>query len=271
MRFTKEHLNQLYDGELTPTIERQLREAMQADPKLAQQYAELALADVRFIDCVAGIDDVPVPESILMMLTDETEQASKVTNNLQRDSHSTWQRLSGAMAKLPLFHPTVAMAFTFIFIGLVSVFLTLEPFNEQHLSRQDILQAVNYGLVDQQNPVAQILSNSPSGTPQKIEGDEQLVITPVLSFSGATGDYCREYTISAKSASHRAVACFRESNWRVVLSAETYHISQNQYQTASSITPSNFEKRINEIIEGDPLSFKEELTLIQQGWKSNQK
>jgi hypothetical protein len=271
MEFTNEHLNQLIDGELDSAIEDELRQALQRDPKLASQYAELALANARFQDSVSVIDDVPVKESILNLLAEESAwQQSSADRTSNAGSGGILPRLMGTTnIRLTLSRPGMVTAYAFILLGVFSVLFLQYAAQEEFNASQDVMRGFEYGLLDEHNPVADMLTNAPSGLPRKIAGSESLTVIPVLSFAGVTGDYCREYTLTDNSSSHRAVACFQGDSWRVVLSARTDDVSRDQYQSASVITPGSFEHKINQIIAGEPLSYEQELILIQRGWRAN--
>ena len=270
MHFTDEQLNQLIDGELSPDEENALRLALSQDDLLAERYAALAIADVRFKESFNSIDDAPIPESILLLLTDDPVHNRQVGSSREADnSRSFWQRLGGVMAKPVSLPPTAAMAFTFLLFGVITLYVWQPIKQNPQLAAADPLQAVHYGVLDRANPVSRILSNAPSGSAPKILEGSDIAVVPVLSFASNTGDFCREYTLTSASSSHRAVACNQEEGWRVVLSTRAEELqSPDKYQTASAIAESEFEKKINEIIHGDPLSFKQELLLIERAWSS---
>lgn len=266
MHFTDEHLNKLIDGELSTAEENELRAALAYDELLAERYAALALIDVRLKESFSAIDDVPIPESILSLLTDDQNHRKEHSGETQ-DIRTFWQRLGGVMAKPVTFHPAAAMAFTFTMFGLVTLYIW-QPFEkDQTVAAIDPARATEYGVLESANPVAKILSNAPSGSAQQVPGNTDIEVVPVLSFASSTGDFCREYTLNSKASSHRAVACKQNNAWRVVLSTMTQDLQNpDHYQTASAITPSEFERKIDEIIHGDPLSFQQELLLIEQEW-----
>lgn len=271
MQFTDEHLNQLIDGELSPIEETQLRTAMAEDAELAERFASLALVNTRYQNSVASIDDLPMPDSVLSLLTDNPTHTNTNQSEPAKSHRKTspWQWLGGAMVKPVSPPPTMAMAFTFLMLGVAAVFVFQPSFDDNQLAHMDPMRATQYGVLEHSNPVSNILSNTPSGSSQILEKNSVFSITPVLSFAGATGNFCREYTLSNPEASYRAVACQQDSGWRVVLSSRSDSIiNADQYQTASAVTPNVFEEKINQIIHGDPLSYQQELLLIERGWKA---
>lgn len=272
MQFTDEHLCQLIDGELSPREEAQLRELMSIDESLAERFAYLALADARLKSSVSAIDDTPIPKSILTLLADDhTVISANAPIGRSPLTKTFWQRLGGVMIKPVAPYPAMAMAFTFLLVGVLTFMGWQTSEFENRLTAQNHLKATQYGVLELNHPVSEILSNAPSGSPQELVDQSEIVVTPVLSFASTNGDFCREYTLSDHSAFHRAVACRQNSGWRVVLSTEAgLELGADQYQTASVITPGIFERRINEIIDGDPLSYQQELLLIEQGWKPEQ-
>lgn len=273
MPFTDEHLSQLLDGELSSSDESDLRAALAVDDALAERFAVLAMADARYKNTVSIIDDSPIPESILTLLSEdqamEKEHRNPIETSLSQRPRSFLQNFGGAMVRavspLPI---NMAVAFTFLFVGVFTVLLWG---NSTSTRADETLQAVAYGVLPSENPVVSILNNAPSGSAQQLllQSDSIVTVTPILSFASTMGDFCREYTLNQSESSHRAVACRQDQGWRVVLStrANEYQGSE-EYQTASSISPSVFEERINSLINGDPLSYQQELLLIEREWDS---
>ena len=263
MKFTDEHLNSLLDGELEPQDEAELRAALANDKALAARYADLAMVNLKFKDEWVKIDDKPIPQDILNLLSTTPSMAQ---NNRPESSSRSWRDWLADATSLPQsgWAPLAATVSALV-IGLLFV----NPFNNNssppHLT--DYRDAINYGVMDPNHPVAQILSNTPSGSPQTLQEYGDLTVTPVLSFASTTGDFCREYTVTKSASSHRVLACHQDSTWRVVLSMETNGLAeQNEYQTAAAITPSGFENKVNSLLRDAPLSYQQEVLLIENNW-----
>lgn len=270
MHFTDQQLCQLIDGELSALEESEIRAAIATDKQLAERFAQLAMIDVRYKSSVSSIDEVPVPETITgLLFQDQLEHTVSSQADTVRTSNSFWKSLGDVMVKSVSPLPSPTMAFTLLLFMVLGVTFWQSQYRTEVSVPNDPMLATNYGILETSNPVAEILSNAPSGSSQVVASKTKLSVTPILSFASSTGAFCREYVLEESESSHRAVACYQDQGWRVVLSTRSdASLDAQEYQTASSLTSSNFEERIKQIISGDPLSYQQELLLIERGWSA---
>lgn len=251
MNYTDEQLSALLDGELDADAQRQLRQAMAKDAQLAKRYADLAMIDTEIKTLFEEIDSQPIPQSIINLLAD--------TDDIPL---SNPEPIRQPIAWRPWMNRAAAVLVLGAGIGIGNMM-----FNSGNTSTSHYASTMQYGPVSTSSSLAQILNHGAMAVKHALPDDHAAHVTPVLSFRHKDGRLCREFTASKADSTNRAVACFDQQQWQIVLTAQGQQSAlENEYETASAITPSAFEKQVRNMMEGDPLSIAQEGVLRKRGW-----
>lgn len=277
MNYTDEDLNALLDGELSSAEAEQIQRAMQHDTELAERYAALLMAESQYCEAISLIDNHPLPTKLAELLTGNSraeDQDADLSEPLDLTRDGFGSRNLPTLSAWPhrlaefvhWFSPVkfAAVAASAMFGLLMIQQLATPPAADQDSRTLELL--TQYGEIPDQHPASALLSNAPSGLSNQVS--DGISLTPVLSFESISGSYCREFITQSQTDSYRSVACLNNGDWRVIIVSNTrFNSDANNYQTASSLTPSVFEEKVNSLLASEPLDAKQELSLIERDWK----
>jgi hypothetical protein len=225
MKITDEHLSAFLDAALPEADMEAIRHQLMLDETLSDRLAELAMVDVQVRRYSEQIDKVPLPESVLQLLTPQT--SAKVV------PLALWRRAA------PQFRHAAAVAGIALLAGYGA---------NQILS----------GTADNFATVAQILDGRPSG--RSWSADEETEVQPRLSFFDEQGDLCRQYLLVRDHQSSENIACRRQGEWQVQISMATGQVQEAEYVTASG--GSVLDEVLDKLMQGPALTAKEEAQLF---------
>jgi hypothetical protein len=253
MTYTDQQLNAFLDNQLEDYDMQCIREALIEDERLSERLEGLVYVDSLVQSAYADIDSEPLSQGIINLLSEinAPKKAHFLVGFNEIVTLATGRSFRLTMALL-----LVVGAWT------VSNNVKVKP-------SQIITSVLNSGPVDPEGPIHMTLENVPSTVGAKLDQYGHRVLTPILSFENNQGQYCREMTLHTASTSSRSVAC-RQNNklWNIELSAlQKSQVLDNEYATASSISPRAFENYINQIIKDEPFSAEQELKLLEMNWK----
>jgi len=250
--YADDDLNALLDGELDSVNAKNLRNAMVEDTALAERLEQLALADSILKTTYQEIDSEPLPDSVIDLLSSDAVEESNVVPLRRLNWPSRPIQIAAAM--------------------LLSVGLVAGTAQLRSPTPNVYAMATTVGAVDPQSALNSVLSGSNSAVSYPLSnedsgGESVAAIMPVLSFKSTMGDWCREYTVMSYAKSARSLACNQGGQWQIVLtSAEQSTLPSDEYTTASTVSSAEFDKRIDSLIVGEPLSADQEATMIESGW-----
>jgi hypothetical protein len=244
-----ELLSALIDGELDEAGARELERRIAADPALAERYAALEAANRRFARAVSRIDETPVPDTILKLLS---AAADAPRSTASRDA-AVAPRSSGAT---PAWRLPLAAG-----IALVVGFLAAQLLHPEAPDSAGPPALTASGRIGAASPLYDVLRQVPSGTAARA-GDA--TATPVITFETVTGGYCRELSLRAPDGASRVLACHHDGDWRLRV-VEFLPVSFHGYQTAAA-ADSPVTAAVRRLMHGPPLDAEEEAALIE-GWQ----
>lgn len=254
MTYTDEELNAFLDNQLEEHQMKSIRESLIEDHLLSERFENLVFVDSLVQSSYATIDSKPLPQGIVNILSEkiDLETANHSSGGLQNIF---------AIVSNRSFYATMGLLLAFGFWGL--------NIGSNVNQRQIVSPVLISGLVDPDSPLHATLEEVPSAVSTTIDQLGDQVLTPVLTFISDKGQYCREIILHTSAASSRSVAC-RQNNqqWNVELSSlQKNQVLENNYSTASSISPNAFEQYVNQMIEDEPFSPEYELELIKNSWQ----
>ena len=219
-----EIISAFLDNELSELEVANFKKRQQEDVLFANEFAEYSENDLALKQHVSLIDNVPVPESIMNLLT-EPEQ-DKVASN------SNVFQLAGRT------HPKwLSIAASFLIIAF--------------------LAPVFWYSSNQDSPsLAYILSSEVSGQTIALDGNARVAL--VMSFKDRQGNFCREYRLSQSTGSEQTVACNINGKWETQVSDRIQAAVSQAYQTASSASSAEIERWLDENMVDIPFSTQME-------------
>ncbi|GAB4149020.1 MAG: hypothetical protein Tsb0016_20210 [Sphingomonadales bacterium] len=255
---TDEQLSAYLDQALPASEAAAVAAALQQDVALQRRWQALQQANAAVAAAYRAIDDAPMPDSIMTMLTPTPAPTAQPKQAMAgRPRLSAWLRnwQVGWVA------PVAASLALLIGLGLG---LRLAP-TPIIGAPPPVLMA---GRVDASNPIHQALQSVPSGEAAAFMSG-QLIVTPVLSFVAADGGYCREFRFHASDQSSRAVACQEDGGWVVHMTVAENAVRDagDAYLPASSSLRRQFDATVNAMIAEAPLDREAEAALLDRGWR----
>jgi len=236
---TDEKLSAFLDSELPDHEMKLIRDQLTEDENLVIRLAELASVDAIVSATFHDIDDVPLPDSI-QNLVSNNEQASQASStvvdlNLWKRTKSAWQ------AHAPL--ATAAAMVLGLAIGL------LTQVQDRH--------SFNYW-----PQIATALDDHVSG--QSITLSEGYELTARVSFMSQDQQLCRQFLLRTPENSQHSIACHNGNNWQLEATLFDEPLSAGSYQTASSQHPIN--SLVESMATGSFLNAEQEQEAIRSGW-----
>jgi negative regulator of sigma E activity len=261
---TDEDLSAFVDNELPAEQAQDIRRALVGNSDLQKRLENLAMTGSVLSSAYNSINESPIPSSVLELLEANSPESSaedpavipfKRTRQISRSQSA----LTGT---------TAIAASVALIVGLG--FGSFLPNQRQSADNNREYEVA--GRIDPSNPFHQVLESTPSAGLYAIDGDENIVASPILTFQTAEGVYCREYRITFSDRTQHGVACREENLWNVVLAATDIYIeaSDSEYLTASDQFGSLIGSHIDQMIATEPFSREQENRAIAGKWKGDQ-
>lgn len=231
-----ELLSQYLDGELAAGESRDLRRRLIAEPQLRATLERMRMVD----DRVRAAFDVPGADAVPARVAARLGGAG-----------------SGTQAR---FRPGWGLAIAASLMAAAGLLLAPE------------WRQATDGHPNGRPSADQLLAGVLERTPSRGEGWDVLAdgrqVRPVLSFSGADGQWCREYLLADGRASYRGVACRFDGHWRTeVLAGAGAAESPDSYRPAGAADSDEVASYISAHAAGIPLSLEQEAEVIARRWQ----
>jgi len=195
----QEIISAFLDGELTDLERASFEKRLLQDNALAAKFADFSENDNHLKQQFSAIDDTPVPDSIMNLLKESSQQTPPSNANVVE--LKSWRRTSWL---------SVAASLLIVAFAL-PLLLTMVNENKQTL--------------------ADVLNSEISG--QTVNLDTTTDVELVMSFNDSSGHFCREYMVSRTSSREQSVACKIDGEWQTQISDSINLEGSNTYQPAS--------------------------------------
>jgi hypothetical protein len=249
-------LSGLIDGALEPHEDRELATRLPAEPDLVRRLEAMRDADTAVRNAYASVADEQLPSHLVALLEGDSAvsmRASDVVVPLRgrfrpvpRPRRDAWLPLAAAAS--------VALAVG-VAIGIAV------PDND----RSDTVRLAADGSVSPGEPLFEVIETVGSRESRAVGAD---VAVPELTFRSASGDFCRQLSVSGDSGFSRSVVCREDGAWRIRMTefAPTGPLSDGAtYRPASGGTAS-IDAFVDTLIAGPPLGAAEERAVMSAGW-----
>lgn len=236
---TDEKLSAFLDSELPEKQMQLIRDQLADNEDLAIRLAELANVDVIVSTTYHDIDDVPLPESIRKLVT-ENEPVSQANNSVV--DLSLWKRAKSAWQN----HAPLATA--------AALLLGLTIGISMHFS--------GTGSSEQWSKIVSALNENVSG--QSIAIAPGYEVMPRVSFNNANQQLCRQFVLQTPENTQHSIACHDGNSWQLEATLYDEPIEAGSYQTASSQQPIN--NLVESMAVGAFLNAEQEQQAIRSGW-----
>jgi len=203
-----ELLSRYLDRELSPADASSLERRLASEPELQRGFERMGAVQRRLRGAFRHLDKEPVPDRITALLQGGPVQIQSLPHRMQAPQrYASWG---------------LAVAASLV----VAISATL-------ISRPGQQAGSPTGGVDA------VLAKALESTPSRGSGWETLedgrALRPVLSFQHKTGNWCREYLVTAGDDSWHGVACRDDRGWATaVLAAEELADSSAEYRPAGA-------------------------------------
>ena len=250
MNYTDEQLNAFLDEELSDTEMTSIRLALQTDLNLAERFEDISFADALVQSHCETIDAKPIPQNLVNLLSDNPfDIPINIFNNFRSSEiiHRSNYRMFSVVA---------------IMFSLLSFVIYFS--NQQNSMQMPIAK----GIISTESRLHLALELTPSARSINLSQENDLFITPILTFKNQANQYCREFLVHSNKYESRTLACNDNGQWNVLINTQpSLSSTNNGYLTASGSSPRLFDRTIDQMILEDPLSSEEELNKIKSGWK----
>ena len=231
-------LSRYLDGELSTAEQVRLKKRLLAEIDLAEEYRRLKAVNDLLVKSFARNDAKIVPPKIAAMMGPFQLTTSSRNNN------SMWQFASAA---------AVVAA-----VGL----LIIRGWNVSPVGHPVIF--------DQDQLISEALEQTPSSASKWVVLEDRRKLRPILSFSHENGGWCREYELATAKANWKGIACRSDDTpWitQAIGDHEAIRPVVNKYRPAGADVDGKIGNFVKEHASDIPLSVKQELLLINAGWK----
>lgn len=237
MTISDEQLSAFLDSELPAHEMELIRAQLCDDENLANRLAELAMVDEQVASHYATIDQRPMPDAVMRMLSDTpSASATVIAFPLRKKIHRALQQHAAMAASVALV------------IGFGAA--QLLPGNAADNTSQ-------------WSAVAQVLNTHISGTETIL--DDHSKIKPRLSFMNQEGNYCRQFQITEHNRHTDSIACHVDNHWQLKISVYSQSVAQeDEYQTASG--GSVLDSALDEMMYSDAFDAEAESQAIKSKW-----
>lgn len=237
MNITDETLSAFLDSELSEADMDAVRNQLMDDPTLTDRLAEFAAVDMTLQQHYSAIDDRPLPQSIQVLLAPSTV----ATPSADIVAFPWWRRARHYAGQ------SIAAALVVGFA--VSIWM----------NTPDAQSSASSSLVA-------VLEHQQSGIAHAVEDD--LTITPRLTFRNTAGTWCRQYRAQQAGAFSEAIACRDTAGrWEIVAHADVDVTAHSErYMTASG--GNVLDETLDQLMAAQPIDIGEERALIDNGWRN---
>lgn len=250
MTITHETLSAYLDGELSSADMQAVEAALETDPELAIQFADIAEANEAMTSAYRPLADEPIPDHILAMVKAGTDD-SNVVSLAEVKSQSSFSRWLMPIAAS---------------LAMVLGFAVGTNVNDDTIS-SDALYAQLTGSITQDSPLFDILEGTPSAQSVGFQGAADVLIEPLMTFQAANGVYCREVRIESPNSAQKGVVCRDDEIWNIVLLTQVRKaVDTPDFRTASGNSDNYIDEMIDDLIIGIPLDLDAEASAMKQGW-----
>jgi hypothetical protein len=231
-------LSGFLDGELTEPQMQQVREAIAESEPLADRLAELAQVDHSLQQVYSQIEQQPVPQSLVELLTEQPKKAEVI-------SLSLWKRMGQSMQN----HAAIAACL------MVVIGYGMANFNRQNSELSTNAISAN---------VAQVLFEQISGKALTLPDGTRVL--PRATFKNTQQQFCRQYLTSNEANASENIACLQQNQWQLKAQvAVLENVQTSSYQTASG--GQVLDATLDQMIEGNFYNQADEQALINNAWK----
>lgn len=240
--WTDEQLSAFLDGELPASDMEVLSRDIEADRDLAARLERLGGANAAYRAAIGAIDKQPMSAGLAAAMA--APAPAKVIPLRSR-----------SIGAFVMEHRAMAAALVCA-AAVWSVSSAIRPSGQALPDLQ--------GQIAASSPLYRVLEETPSSVPVTLPGGAKA--TPRLTFTTASGDYCRQYQLMSEAGGSEAIACRRNSSWHVEVAVFGVVGGAGDYQTASAPASQTLEAFVDGAIAGSPLNADEEAAAIKSGW-----
>ena len=258
MKITDELLSAYLDREVSTEEEHYINDALEEDEVLAKRVSDLRRASSCANVLLSEIDERPLPDDLQKMINQMSGASSTPTENVVEFPVEETKKLSDSNWLLPL------AASIALLVGFSAGNITSLKGGSENLEQ---LAYKSLGLVQESDPLKDILEEKPSGSPYRLAGLESTTVTPILSFVAVDGSICRELVVSNLQTASRGVFCRGTSgDWTTIAMAKTIPERQSDFIPASDSANAGVDAVIDQIISGEPFDLTDETNLLANDW-----
>lgn len=247
MIINDEMLSAYLDNELSEQDRAMLEASLRDDVEAADRLAQMASINALLGKHAAMIDTLPMPESVLAMLRQDSPSASASNVVELSRFRQARQRVMHVVRE----HAALAASLALL-LGFAG---------------GQILPTDNSdpGTGSVSGAVFAALDTVPSG--QQLNIDAGTHLTARFSFQDTQSRFCRQYVLQDGQGSSENIACRDQNEWTLVASALTSAVASSaQYQPASG--PRLLDNMLDAMMQGSALSQAEEQTAINNQWRA---
>jgi len=249
---TDEKLSAFISGDLGADEREEIHRMIDTDDTIAKRVSAFKLADDAVAAAYRGFVDEPVSKKVLALLKERKNGVSSAKALAERSRAilpGLFQQWVGPITAL------VALA-----VGFAAIF-----FSFANTANEPAMLVA--GAIKKDNPLHYVLETTPSANTVQISESGAASITPVLTFRSQSGQYCREFIFVEHQRGYRGAACRENDVWTVRIIVTTGPAAdRNALRTAAGPTDQTFNHAMRGLIEGSPLTAKEETDLLNSNW-----
>lgn len=243
MNINDETLSAYLDNELSEQDRARVDADLSNNTNVADRLAQLASVNALIGRQAALIDQLPIPDSVLNMLS---ESSSSVTASKVVDL-SLFRRVLSRTKQLVRENTALAASLALL-VGFAS----------------GQLLPTTKGNDDTNTAIYAALDSALSG--QQLLIDTNTSLTARFSFRDTQARFCRQYMVQDSLSNTENIACRDQNEWTLVASVRSSAIaSSTQYQPASG--PRLLDNMLDAMMLGSTLSQTEEQTAINNQWQ----
>lgn len=248
MQVNDEMLMAYADGELDAVQSAAVKQAVAADPVLAERVAQHHKLRSSLHVAFEGILSETVPQRLLQALRPQRQAApqTRAMTDVQQWLRHQKELLFGNWA----WPQWSAVAASLAVGGLLGMLV---------MNRDGGLIGNRSGQLLARGALSAALDTQGSGA-----HDSSIQLN--LSFRNKSGEYCRTFVIS-QSQAMAGLACRRGSEWQLDTLSATGEVQGSGLRQAGTNLPAAVLDRVTEQIDGEPLDAEGEALALKRGWR----